>query len=137
MKSLKEALIKKHAPYRNSFELTNPELLKLRHLDILETRDEGFWIYLDQDCCSPNLKNLDFGSQGLEAFTFDQNNIERLGIWNHYYLDLTRVWADQKEYDIVNVYRGVLNKSDSTSFKNLWNKMQQRLKEYGVADIPK
>lgn len=137
MKSLREALVHKHMD-QNKFQVRNPKLDDLEHLDILETEGGEFYICLQYNACPYDVKEcIKNWGDDIEAYTYDKYDcIADLGLVFRYNSDLTakhRILGD----DISSVYRGVLKGVKYKTFMDLWDEMKKRLKEYRIAEIPK
>lgn len=128
MKTLQESIIgRKGVPYSRKTELPNPQKTELRHLDILVCRNEEVYICLDRRGCSRNLtKYLGGWEKYFEAYEYDPGRdiIYPLGLDN-FNRDLT--CRDNKPYDIIHVYRGMLDDVKDCDLPKIWDTLEKRI----------
>ena len=128
MKTLQESIIgRKGVPQSNRIELPNPKKTDLKHLDVLVCRNEEVYICLDQRGCSRNLtKYLEGWEKYFEAYEYDpgRDTIYSLGLENY---DTKLKCRNNRPYDIIHVYRGVLDDVKDCDLPVIWDTLEKRI----------
>ena len=101
-------------------ELKNPKKSDLRHLDVLMCRNKNIYICLDGKIIGP---------YEFEAYEYDDNNdrLYHLGLDNY---DSDLNCRENPPFDVIHVYRGVVNDVKNQDISEIWNTLQKRMQKY-------
>lgn len=132
MKSLKEALVHKHMDQKKGFELMNPKLSDLKHLDVIRTNEGYFYVCLEKDKCPIQTKtNLKSWDDDFEAYRLSAYGVILCLGLDNYKEDL--ICNSGKVFNVVSVYRGLLDGMNYKNFYELWDNLDEKLKDQNIS----